>query len=53
MSLIIGYIVIIFILKGKEEYLSLCPSFPLKKDENKKQIKEKVIRNAWDMGQNS
>nr|DAN22208.1 MAG TPA_asm: hypothetical protein [Bacteriophage sp.] len=27
--------------------------FPLKKNESQRQIKEKVIRNAWDMGQNN
>lgn len=26
--------------------------FPPTKNKNKRQIKEKVIRNAWDMGQN-
>ena len=40
-------------LREKKNICPFVPLFPKKKDENKKQIKEKVIRNAWDMGQNS
>ena len=40
-------------LREKKNICPFVPLFPLKKDENQRQIKEKVIRNTWDMGQNN
>lgn len=40
-------------LEGKRKTTVPLSLFPLKKDENQRQVKENVIRNAWNMGQNN